>query len=42
MFFLLVFRKCLDVYIESVLSNCDSTVSSFLGKPPVLFDRILI
>ena len=42
MFFLLVFRKCLDVYIESVLSNWDSTVSSFLGKPPVLFDRILI
>jgi len=40
-FFLLLFHKCLDVYIESVLSNRDSTVSSLLGKPPVLFDGIL-
>ena len=42
MYFLLPFQKCLDVYIESVLSNRDSTVSSLLGKPPVLFDGILI
>jgi len=42
MFFLLLFRTCLGVYIESVLRNGDSTVSSFLGKPAVLFDGILI
>jgi len=42
MFFLLLFDKCLDVYIKSVLSSRDYTVSSLLGKPPVLFDGILI
>ena len=41
MLFLLLLHKCFDVYIESALRNWDYTVSTFLGKPPVLFDVIL-
>jgi len=38
MLFMLVFHKCLYVYIESVLSN----YFILSGKSTVLFDRILI
>jgi len=39
MFFLLPFQKCLDVYIETVLSNRE-TVSSLLGKLKLMLFRV--
>ena len=39
MFFLLPFQKCLDFYIESVLSNRE-TVSSLLGKVKLMLFRV--